>query len=185
MSLINRINSKYSTILLMLVSVVLHTWTIIIYASDYTTNPAPTVCFPIISELLWMLFNDDYLSNSSRGYFTNQYDIIVSVYLAVVILYFLFNRSSASKSVAVLYIYFLVWFVFFCLFSLFGLLGYSSNTTNQFDNIGYLDYYIEAILYSKSWLEFYAVTIGWWMSIIPIWYYCKHKYQNGWVYCIK
>jgi hypothetical protein len=166
MSLINRINSNYSTILLLLLSVVLHSWTIIIYASDYLTNPAPTICFPIISDFLWMIFNNHYPSDSGRGYFKNQYDIIVSVYLTVLILYFLFNRSSAIKSVAVLYIYFLVWYVLFCLLSLFGLLGYSTNTTNQFDNIGYLAYYFEAVLYSKDWLVMYAVTIGWWMSLI-------------------
>lgn len=166
MSLINRLKTNYSIFLIMLVSVVTHTWTIVIYASDYLSNPAPTICFPIISDFLWMLFNDDYLSYSGRGYFTNQYDIIVSVYLAVLILYFLFNRSSALKSVAVLYIYFLVWFVLFCLLSLLGLWGYSSNTTNQFDNIGYIAYYFEAILYSKDWLALYAVTMGWWMSLI-------------------
>lgn len=169
----NIIKSKLFVIVLLFSSMIIHSWTIVIYASDYSTNPAPTVCFPIISEFLWMIFNNDYHSDSGRGYFTNQYDIIVSIYLAVLILYFLFNRSSAIKSVAVLYIYFLVWLVLFCLLSLFGLLGYSSNTTNQFDNIGYLAYYIEAILYSKDWLALYAVTIGWWISLIAIYLLAK------------
>lgn len=171
MSLFDRNIANISTVLLLLVSVVIHTWTIIIYASDYSTNPAPTVCFPIISDFLWVLFNNNYPRYSGRGYYANQYDIVISIYLAILTLYFLFNKSTAIKIVSFLYIYFLVWFMIFCLLSFFGLLGYSSNTTNQFDNIGYTAYYFEALLYSKDWLALYAVTMGWWMSFIPIWFY--------------
>lgn len=175
MSLFDRNIANISTVLLLLVSVVIHTWTIIIYASDYSTNPAPTVCFPIISDFLWMLFNNNYPRYSGRGYYANQYDIVISIYLAILTLYFLFNKSTAIKIVSFLYIYFLVWFMIFCLLSFFGLLGYSSNTTNQFDNIGYTAYYFEALLYSKDWLALYAVTLGWWMSFIPIWFYFNQQ----------
>lgn len=172
---INIVKSNQFLIVFLFSSIIIHSWTIVIYASDYLSNPAPTVCFPIISDFLWMLFNDDCPRYSGRGFNTNQYDIVVSVYLVVLALYFLFNKSTAIKCVAFLYIYFLVWFMIFCLLSFFGLLGYSSNTTNQFDNIGYTAYYFEALLYSKDWLALYAVTMGWWMSFIPTWFYFNQQ----------